>query len=317
VRTTIVLQSWDEAHLLERSLPAALAQPEADVLVLDNASSDGTDRLAERHGARVLRVEPRRSYAAATNEGIRNATGEAVLVLGADCFLSPGYLAAALPRLAEHGVGSVAGKLVRTLDGERHLDALDAAGMTVDRRRKNGLVGHGRPALAYDRPGEAFGPDGAAALYRRETLADCAIDGRVLDEDMARWASDADLAWRARLLGWSCAYEPAALAWHVRSYSPTTRDSMPAADRRMQFRNRYLMMLKNDTAGALARDLPRVAAYEALALAHALLRERTLLAGYGEAARLAPRALRARRALQARRRARGAPHAPLGLEAPA
>jgi GT2 family glycosyltransferase len=271
VRTAVLLQSWDEAHLLERSLPAALAQPNSD----------------------------------------------AVLLLNADCFLAPGFLAAALPRLAEPGTGSVAPKLIRTLDGERHLDALDAAGMTVDRRRKNGLVGHGRPALAYDRPGEAFGPDGAAALYRRETLADCAIDGRVLDEDMARWASDADLAWRARLLGWRCAYEPGALAWHVRSYSPTTRAAMPAADRRLQFRNRYLMMLKNDTPAALARDAHRVAAYEALALGHALLRERSLLAGYREAVRLAPRALEARRELHARSRKRRRASVPLGLEVPA
>jgi GT2 family glycosyltransferase len=310
VSTTVLVQSWDEAHLLRRSLPAALAQPDAEVVVVDNGSRDATADVAREHGARHLRLDPRRSYAAAMNEAISSTGGDAVLLLNADCFLAPGFLAAALPRLAEPGVGSVAPKLVRTLDGERHLDALDAAGMTVDRRRKNGLVGHGRPALAYDLPGEAFGADGAAALYRRETLLDCAIDGRVLDEDMARWASDADLAWRARLLGWSCAYEPEALAWHVRTYSPSTRDAMAPADRRLQFRNRYLMMLKNDTPAALARDGHRVAAYEALALGHALLRERSLLGGYRDALRLAPRALRARRKLQARRRAR----APLGLE---
>ena len=81
--------------------------------------------------------------------------------------------------------------------------------MFVDRRRKNGLVGHGAPGRSYRIPGEVFGADGAAALYRRETLEDCALGGReVLDEDMALWASDADLAWRAQLLGWRCVYEP-------------------------------------------------------------------------------------------------------------
>ena len=80
---------------------------------------------------------------------------------------------------------------------------IDAAGMFIDRRRKNGLVGHGRPGARFAAPAPAFGADGAAALYRRETLADCALDNReVLDEDLALWASDADLAWRAQLLGW-------------------------------------------------------------------------------------------------------------------
>lgn len=74
---------------------------------------------------------------------------------------------------------------------------LDAAAMFIDRRRKNGLVGHGLDAGRFAHPGPAFGADGAAALYRRRTIEECALAGReVLDEDMELWASDADLAWR-------------------------------------------------------------------------------------------------------------------------
>jgi GT2 family glycosyltransferase len=186
--------------------------------------------------------------------------------------------------------------------------------MVIDRRRKNGLVGHGRPAGAHSRSARVFGVDGAAALYRRVTLEDCALEGReVLDEDMALWASDADLAWRAQLLGWSTVYEPAAVAGHVRTYSPSTRAQMSEADRRLQFRNRYLMMLKNDTASALARDLPWVAGYELAALGHVLLRERHLLAGYREAWALRHAAARRRRLVQGRRRR----PVPFGLRAPA
>ena len=50
----------------------------------------------------------------------------------------------------------------------------------------------------------------------------------------------------------------------------------------MQFRNRYLMMAKNDPLPSLLRDLPRILAYEVLALGFALLRERVLLRGYAE-----------------------------------
>lgn len=317
--TTVLVMSWDEAHLLRHSLPAAARQDGAELVVADNASSDDTAAVAAEHGAEHLRIEPRRSYAAATNEALRRTGGDAVLLLNADCFLEEGFLAAARPRLDEPGVGSVAPKLLRTLgpDPRERLDAIDAAGMVVDRRRKNTLVGHGRPSLAYDRPGSAFGADGAAALYRRETLEDCAIGGEVLDEDMERWATDVDLAWRARTLGWSCAYEPGAVAYHVRTYSPSTRDGLPAGDRRMQFRNRYLMMAKNDTPTAFARDLHRIAAYELAALGWALMAERHLLGAYREATRLLPGARRRRRALAVRRTGRGAARAPLGLEVPA
>jgi GT2 family glycosyltransferase len=318
MRTTVLLPSWDEASLLRSSLPAAVSQPGAHVVVVDNASTDDTGAVAAEHGAEHLRFDRRLSYCATMNEALRRTDGDAVLLLNADCFLEEGFLEAARTRLEEPGVCSVAPKLVRALapDPARRLDAIDAAGLVIDRRRKNTLAGHGRPALGYDLPGEAFGADGAAALYRREALEDCALAGEVLDEDFERWASDVDLAWRARTLGWRCVYEPAAVAYHVRTYSPSTRARMPERDRRMQFRNRYLMMVKNDTPAALVRDLHRIAAYELVALFYALVRERCLLGGYRDAARLAPGAWRRRRALRERRRARAVRAVPLDLEVP-
>jgi GT2 family glycosyltransferase len=308
--------SVDEAPLLERSLPAAVAQPDADVLVVDNASRDATRAVAERIGARVLGLRERASYAAAINAGIRAAEGDPVLLLNADCVLDAGFLAAARPRLDQLGVGSVAPRLVRAtgMEPADRLDVLDAAGMVVDRRRKNTLVGHNEPATAYARAAEVFGGDGACVLYRREVLDACAVGGEVLDENLELWASDVDLAWRARLLGWRCMYEPRAIAWHMRFYSPTTRDGLSEAHRRLQFRNRLLMMAKNDSWSDVRRDLHRIAFYELLAIGHVLLRERHLLRAYGDALRALPAARRRRAAVQAARRAGARP--PFGLRAP-
>lgn len=318
MRTTVLLLSVDEASWLRRSLPAAAAQPEAtEIVVIDNACTDETAALAAEHGARVVRLDPpRRSYAAAINTGLRETGGDdAVLLLNADCVLEPGFLAAALPALGAPGVGSVAPKLLRAIgpDPAQRLEQIDAAAMTFDRRRKNSLVGYGEPALARAVAGPAFGADGAAALYRRETLDRCAVGGEVLDEDMGLWASDADLAWRAQLCGWECRYVPDAVAWHKRTYSPSTRAEMSEEARRLQFRNRLLMIAKNDDLGSLGRDLPRVLAYELLAAGHVLLRERFLLRGYADAWHLRAGARRRGRAARARRARR----APFGLEPPA
>ena len=106
--TTILMLSVDEAHLLERSLPAAAAQPAVDVVVIDNACTDRTATLCEQHGARRIALRERRSYAAAMNAGLAATGGPAVLLLNADCVLDGGFLAAAHPRLGEPGVGSVA-----------------------------------------------------------------------------------------------------------------------------------------------------------------------------------------------------------------
>ena len=314
--TAILVISADRADCLEHSLPLALAQDRAEVTVIDNASRDATGELARSGGARHLRLPERVSWAEANNRGIDATGGEAVLLLNADCFLDRGFLEAARPRLAEDRVGSVTPKLLRTegpLPGQR-LDAVDCIGMTVDRRRKNTLLGHGRPGLAYEEPAPSFGPDGAAALYRREMLSDCSLDGQVLAEDLEKWASDVDLAWRGHVLGWRSAYEPRALGWHIRSYSPSTRAAVPERDRRVQFRNRYLMMAANDSAAGLLRDLPRILTYELLALGHVVLRERHLLRGYAEASSLLPRARRRRALLEQKLRGRGRSDVPFGLE---
>jgi GT2 family glycosyltransferase len=336
-RTTILVLSVDEADRLAYCLPAALAQPGARVVVIDNACTDRTAAVCEELGVELVRLDARRSYAAAVNAGLAATAGYLplglgapagnvapgiattqgdVLLLNADCVLGPGFLDAATRALSRDGIGSVAPKLVRATGmtpGER-VRVLDTAGMRIDRRRKNGLVGHGEPDDRYGAPAPAFGGDGACVLYRRETLDACALGAEVLDEDMALWASDADLAWRAQLLGWECAYEPGAVAWHVRFYSPTTRAALPEEHRRRQFANRLLMLVKNETAAGLARDAPWIVGYELLALGHVLLRERQLLRGYVDAARLLGAARRRRRVVQARR-VRGR-RPPFGLTPP-
>jgi GT2 family glycosyltransferase len=301
-RTDILLISTDRAHDVRDSLPRAMAQGDAEVTVIDNGCTDDTAQIAAAAGARVLRLERRLSWCEANNRAIAATAADEVLLLNADCFLEADFLARARPRLSESGVGSVAPKLLRAAGPGQPLGQIDAAGMVLDRRRKNNLVGHGEPSDRYSTPGLCFGADGAAALYRRSVLDECAVDGGPLDAALEKYAADVDLAWRAQLLGWRCAYEPGAVALHMRTYGPSTRADVSGEDRRMQFRNRYLMVLKNETGRGVARDWPRIAAYEVLALGHALLRERELLGGYRDAVRLAGAARRQRRVVQQRRR---------------
>ena len=261
MNTTILLLSVDEAPMLERSLPAAVSQtPAAEVVVVDNACTDATAELAERHGARRLALEPRRTYAAAINAAIAGTGGDAVLLLNADCFLRPGFLAAALSRLAEDGVGSVAPKLLRAARPRRAARPSRGPRSMPPGCSSTAGARTGSSDTAGRRAASAARARRSAPTARRrctggETLEECALGGgEVLDEDMALWASDVDLAWRAQLRGWRSVYEPAAVAEHVRTYSPSTRAQMSEEARRLQFRNRYLMMIKNETAAGLRRD---------------------------------------------------------------
>ncbi len=325
MRTGFVILSSDEAPLLEHSLPAALGEGFDEALLIDNGCSDATQALAQRLGVPRLALPRRVPYTEAMNAGLRAISADAVALLQADTFVAPGYLAAGLKALGTDDVGSVAPKLLRASgpDPQDRLELIDAAAMSFDRRRKNSLVGHGAPAGRYSVAAEAFGADGAAALWRTEALRDCAIDGQYFDENLPGWGCDADLSWRAQLFGWRSRYEPGAVVHHVRTYSPSTRAEVSPADRRTQFRNRLLMIAKNETPADLVRDAGPLLLYEAQALGYALIREHELLPGYREAARRLPAALRARRQIQGRGRARRqiqarrrARRVPFGLEPP-
>ncbi len=188
MRAGFVMLSSDEAPLLEHSLAAALADGFDEALVIDNASTDATAEVARRHGVERLELGRRLPYTEAMNAGLRRVSADAVALLQADTFVTPGYRVACLAALRDPSVGSVAPKLLRTRGPRREdrLPMIDAAAMSIDRRRKNSLVGHGSPAASYGVAADVFGADGAAAMYRRETLEDCAVGRRGVRREHAR-----------------------------------------------------------------------------------------------------------------------------------
>ena len=83
---TIVMPAYNAAHLLPRSLPAALAAADgADVVVGDPGSTDHTATVAQGLGASVIRMGERAGPAAARNAGCEGCSTDLVLFLDADC----------------------------------------------------------------------------------------------------------------------------------------------------------------------------------------------------------------------------------------
>jgi GT2 family glycosyltransferase len=89
---SIVVPAYNEEQILPRTLPCVRAAMEtyaasglgtAELIVVDNASTDSTTHVAERHGARIV-PEPRRGIGQARNAGAREAAGRWLLFLDAD-----------------------------------------------------------------------------------------------------------------------------------------------------------------------------------------------------------------------------------------
>jgi GT2 family glycosyltransferase len=295
---SIVIVTWNAAGLLRDCLAGIDGQtyPSLEVIAVDNASSDATvAQLREHPHVRLIENARNLGFVISCNRGIESSEGEYVLLLNADVTLDPEYVSRLVAALQPDGKrGSATGKLYRP--GRRLLDSTGHRMFRCVWAVNRGQEDSDRPE--YDVAGEVFGVSGAAALHRRQMLDDIAVEGEFLDSTFFMYLDDVDIDWRARLRGWSSWYVPDATAVHHRGASGAR---VSAAGQRHIFKNRLLMILKNDAGWEAVRRAPAVAAFTAAKAAQLLRNHPRALLGTFDFLRLASTALAKRRQIQSRR----------------
>jgi GT2 family glycosyltransferase len=308
-QVTIVIVTFNSLPYIEECLRSLERQsyPALKIVVIDNASSDGTaaflrDRLLERAIFNQRNV----GFAAAQNQGIRMSKQGWVLTLNPDVVLAPDFISALVEAAeADPSVGTVCGKLLRWQpeSPQPFSSTIDSTGIYfrpdlrhLDRGAEQ--VDHGQ----YDGRQYVFGATGAAALYRREMIADVSVDGEFFDEDFFSYREDADVAWRAQLLRWKCLYVPEARGWHVRRVTPERRGELPREINWHSVKNRFLMRVKNAGAEIWLRFLPQIIDRDFSIFGYALLADRSLLSALFYPLKTWQGVLRKRRIIQSRRR---------------
>jgi len=294
--------NWNGLRFIEACLAALQAQDyrPIETIVVDNGSTDGSLELLERRrDIRLIRNGRNLGFAAANNAALEQATGEFVLLLNADATLEPGYvstLTAALRR--DPRLGSATGKLLRpAAPGAARL--IDSTGHVMFRNDWAADRGQDQPdGPGYEKGGEVFGVCAAAGLYRRAMLDDVMVDGQILDASFFAYLEDVDLGWRAQLRGWRSVYEPSALATHYRS---GTGGRFSVEIQRHIFKNRLLMIVKNDGGPGLVWRFPGIVAFTAAKLLLGTLRSPAFAGTVWQTVRALPQARRQRRQIQARR----------------
>jgi GT2 family glycosyltransferase len=230
VRIAVVIPNWNGERWLRGVLRSVADQERAPehVIVVDDGSSDGSRTLVahEFPAVRLLALPENRGFAAAANAGLADAAAlgaEAVALVNTDVELDPGWLAVALATLEAHpGAASVATKMVDLRDPATIYDAGDVL-------RRDGVCEQrgrfGPDDGRFDEPGEVFAACAGAALYRLEpVLALGAFDKR-----FGMYLEDVDLGLRLALRGWTCRWEPRAVARHAGEGSAGGPRAAPAA----------------------------------------------------------------------------------------
>ncbi len=112
----VIIPARNEAHTLAATLERVMADPVAEVIVVDGGSRDATARIARRHGATVLSSPPGR--ARQMNAGAQAATAGHLFFLHADSQPPAGYAGLILAALAHPGV--VAGAFTLAIGAQQH-----------------------------------------------------------------------------------------------------------------------------------------------------------------------------------------------------
>lgn len=292
--------------LLDQDLPGL------EVLVVDNASTDGSDAALERRfgdRVRVLRAARNLGFGAGNNLGIRETRGRHVLLLNNDAVATPSFAREMVAAAdADPRIGMVA---ARVLDYARR-DVIDTAGHLLYPDGLNRGRGRLDPDRGqYDGCRTALFPSGAAALYRRAMLDEIGL----FDESFFLYGDDAELGLRGRLAGWTCAFAPRAVAYHRYSRTAGPHSSLKAF---YVERNRVLVLVKlfparlvlaSPAYTAVRLVLQGWGALTGRGAAARLARQRSLphllgvtLRAYASAGRALPGALRERRRLRPLRR---------------
>src|SRR6476646_8127046 len=307
---SVTLVTYNSGRFIKRCLESVLEQKylPMEVVVIDNASTDGTVDILEQFAdrCRIYYNDENLGFAEAQNQAIKRAQGEWVLTLNPDVLLLPNFIQALVDAgQVDPKVGSVCGKLltIRATFDLPDKQLVDSTGIYftpmlrhLDRGSQEIDNGH---YLNFE---YVFGATAAAALYRRSMIEDISIDEEFFDSDFFVYREDADVAWRAQLMGWKCLYVPYARGYHVRKVLPGNRRALPPEINMHSVKNRFLMRIKNISPNLYRRNWVSISARDFLVVASCLLWEHTSLKAFWYVAQNWKRLVAKRRKVQSRQR---------------
>lgn len=245
---SVVIVNWNTRDQLEeclRSVFTTIQDLEFEVLVVDNASSDGSPRMVRGKFPQVRLFESQENlgFARGNNLALPEANGEYVLLLNPDAMLQTG----AVPRLCAYlqacpNVGAVGAQLVNP-DGSLQESWGRFPSLWTELPVLNRLLRSEPRILPCALAGQELARtvdwlSGACLLIRRQALEATGL----LDEDYWLYTEEADWCFRARKVGWEIGLLPGVQVVHIRLASSRQR----YVETMLHFhRSRLLFILKH------------------------------------------------------------------------
>lgn len=212
-RASVVIPNWNGRDLLEKYLPSvvdALAgHPGNEIIVVDNASSDGSAEFLQAHfpDVRLIRSKTNLGFGGGANLGIREAKNDIVILLNSDMRVEPDFLAPLLAPFHDPLVFAVACQIFFSDPQKRREETGLTQGWWADGRIR---VSHRIDDQVTGAFPCFYAGGGSSAFDRRKFLE---LGG--FDELLKPfYYEDTDLGLLAWKRGWKVLYQPASIVYH-------------------------------------------------------------------------------------------------------
>ena len=190
--------------------------PHIEVIMVDNASSDGSVPFVESQfgSVKILRNKRNIGFVKSNNRGIRESSGEFIFLLNPDTIVDPQCIGHLVKAMEERSCIGVCGAKM-LMEYER--EVINSIGHNVNRI----FYGWDRGCFEldrgqYDAPAEVPSVCNGAALYRREIFDDIGF----FDERFFVYYDDVDYGLRASLCGYKVITVPSARVYHKIDFKP-------------------------------------------------------------------------------------------------
>ena len=219
----VVIVNYNTRDYLRECLGAVLLEAPYQVVVVDNASSDGSVEMVRACYPSVKLHENvlNRGYGAAANQGIADCTAEYVLLLNSDTLVHAGALHALAAYLDQHPDVAIVGPRLVNPDGTLQLSCYpfpgtfkwflhyEVSGQLI--RRVPILRDYQRRTWPHTKAQPVPWVMGAALTIRREAFE--AVGG--FDESFFMYCEETDLCYRLKSVDWQVHFVPTATVMHV------------------------------------------------------------------------------------------------------
>ena len=240
---SVIIPTWNGCDHLVRNLPSVLEALSEDsnheIIVVDNASTDGTHEMLNRlfPEVRVLRLESNLGFGGGSNAGFRAAQHNIVVLLNNDMSVQKGFLAPLLEGFRDPRVFAVSSQIFFSDSSKRR----EETGLTQARWRNGRLsVGHVTDDKVCDLFPTFYAGGGSSAYDRHKFITLGGFDS--LWEPF--YLEDTDISYNAWKHGWMVLYQPRSVVYHDHR-GTIGRDFSSGFIRRTIEKNHLLFAWKN------------------------------------------------------------------------